>query len=249
MKTTEINDIQDKLFQLADPKYKEFHSGLLPNIEKEKFIGVRVPALRRLAKKLIKEWDLTKVEKFLSAVPHQYYEENQLHSFIIDYLNDDFETCLQRTEKFLPEINNWAVCDSFKPSALKKDPKKLYEHMEKWMTSPEPYTVRLAIVLQISWFLDQWFRPEMLEKIQQVANKWSDNYHAIPEKNSDQYYVLMAVAWYYSMALAKQKNETMKILKEEKLPKWVYNKSLQKAVESTVFSRAEKDQFRRMKVK
>ena len=98
MKTTEINEIQEQLFQLADPKYKEFHSGLLPNIEKKKFIGVRVPALRRLAKKLIKEWGLTKVEKFLSAVPHQYYEENQLHSFIIDYYQQRRIT--KRFEKF-----------------------------------------------------------------------------------------------------------------------------------------------------
>ena len=205
MKSKEVKVIREKLFQMADDKYREFHCKLVPNMNKEKFIGVRVPKLRCLAKELVKEpvknGNRLDVEKFLEDVPHEYYEEKQLHSFIIDYLNEDFETCLKRTESFLPEIENWAICDSFKPSGLKKDLKKLYEKMEQWMESDEPYTVRLAVVLQISWFLEKLFEPEMLDKVLQVAVKWSKVDEEPPKPESDQYYVLMAVAWYFSVAL------------------------------------------------
>ena len=238
--------IQKRLFEMADDKYREFHSGLVPNVPSEKFIGVRVPELRKLAKELAKD---PKVEEFLQQIPHQYYEENQLHSFIIDYLKEDFETCLKRTEMFLPEINNWAVCDSFKPASLKTEPKRLYEQIKIWMKSSEPYTVRLAVVLQISWFLDKWFQPDMLEELTQVAIKWSGTYDHIPEKESNQYYVLMAVAWYFSMALVKNYRVTIPYFKEKKMPKWVHNQSLQKAVESRRFSPEEKDQFRQLKIK
>ena len=247
MKCKEVKLIQEKLFQLADDKYREFHGKLVPNMDKEKFIGVRVPDIRNLAKELLNE-DLD-VEKFLSDVPHEYYEEKQLHSFLIDYLDEDFETCLKRTEEFLTEIDNWAICDSFKPSGLKKDMKKLYEKLEQWMESDEPYTVRLAVVLQISWFLKNFFEPEMLDKVLQVAVKWSRGEDKAPKLGSDQYYVLMAVSWYFSIALFEYRYATLGIFKDKKLPRWVHNKSLQKVLESTRYTYEQKAEFKEMKVK
>lgn len=260
-KVREIEVIREKLFQMADDKYREFHCKLVPNMDKEKFIGVRVPDIRSLAKELVNEWlvdgleeperngNKLDLEKFLSDVPHEYYEEKQLHSFLIDYLDEDFETCLKRTESFLPEIDNWAICDSFKPSGMKKDMKKLYEKLVQWMESDEPYTVRLAVVLQISWFLENLFEPAMLDKVLQVAVKWSRGEDKAPKLESDQYYVLMAVSWYFSIALFKYKDATVGIFIDKKLPRWVHNKSLQKVLESTRYTYEQKAEFKEMKVR
>lgn len=249
-----MNVIQDKLFELQDLKYRKFHKALVPNIASDNFIGVRVPDIRKLAKDWMKRTQDDKagreqLEKFLGELPHQYYEENQLHSFFIANLKESFDYILARTEKFLPYIDNWGVCDSFKPSGLKKDTAKLYENLKKYMESDRAYTVRWSVVIQISWFLEQEFRPDMLEKICQVAKTWSQNMDDKPEPESEEYYVLMAVAWYFSVALVKQYQSTIPYFTEQCLPRWVHNKSLQKAVESKRFTAEEKNQFRRLKIK
>lgn len=250
-----INEIQEKLLALKDEKYKEFHSKLIPNVDERTVIGVRVPLIKNLAKELVKEYNKETdarissedIENFFNDVPHKYYEENQLHGFLIDQLNYDFEKCLYETERFLPYINNWAVSDSYKPKGLKKDIDRLYQNIEKWMKSSKPYTVRVGVVLQISWFLDKNFQDEMLEKIINVAIKWSDeSFEAIEE---EKYYVLMAVAWYFSVALIKQYSKVIGIFTEKTLPVWVHNKALQKAMESKRVSDERKEMFRELKVK
>ena len=245
MKDKIIEIIKSKLVENKDEEYRLFHSNLVPNVDKEKFIGVRVPLLRKVAKEIIREFSKGEIEIFLSDTPHDYYEENQLHSFIIDYLEEDFNKTLERTEAFLPYIDNWAVCDSFKPRALKKDLKSLYEILKKWEMSKEPYKVRLAIVLQISWYLDKEFQENMLEEISQVSNKWKSD---IIEKESSLYYVQMAIAWYFSMALVKQYDKTIEYFKVKKLPIWVHNKALQKAIESRQIEPAEKEEFKKLKI-
>ena len=244
-----IKEIQDCLFEMADLKYKEFHSGLVPNVNKDKFIGVRVPALRKLAKGLVKDSkNNNDIEAFLQQLPHDFYEENQLHSFLIDYLDDDFWKCWERVEAFLPEIDNWAVCDSFKPRGLKKQPKALYAKLAEILKSNEAYAVRWAIVVQISWFLGDLFEPVMAENVAKVACNWISEGEKAPEKDSPRYYVLMAVAWYFSMAMVSQREAVIEFFQDGRLPIWVHNKSLQKVVESKQFSGGEKEELKKLKV-
>lgn len=247
-------EIHERLFELADAGYRDFHRGLVPGINGEKFIGVRVPDMRKLAKEMVQrgnteEEERAELEDFLQQTSYEFYEENQLRSFVLDLLNEDFSKCLERTRAFLPMVDNWAVCDSFKPRGLKKEPKALYKVLDELMACKEPFTVRWAVVIQISWFLGEWFEPEMAENIAKVAWEWSADAEVVPAKESDQYYVLMAIAWYWSMALLKQPQCARRYFFNGRLPVWVHNKALQKAVESRQFSEKEKEEFRSLKIK
>lgn len=227
-----MDDIRKRLFELQDTDYKTFMEKLVPNVSKDTIIGVRLPILRKLAGEMIKEGAAA---EFLKEVPHQYFEENHLHSFLVDKLSKTFEEALLRTEKFLPYIDNWAVCDSFRPKSLKKNMPALYHKLEEWMESEKTYTIRLSLVLQLNWFLEEYFRPEMLGKVSKIQ--------------SDDYYVNMAVSWYYSMALVKQYDATIPMFEERVLPIWVHNQSLQKAVESRQIDNDRKKYLKNLKVK
>ncbi len=210
-----MEEILNRLMKKQDSNYRNFNIKLIPNIEEDKIIGVRLSELKKMAGEIIKNG---KAEEFLDELPHIYYEENQLHSFIIDKKAKSFEDAISLTEEFLPYVDNWAVCDSFKPKSLKKNPDLLYEYIQKWLKSNHPYTVRYGIILLLSWFLTDNFRPEMLQKVAEI--------------NSEHYYVNMAEAWYYSMALVKQYNVTLPLFEKRELPQWIHRKSIQKAIES-----------------
>ena len=205
------NDITDFLLRNADEEYREFTAKLTPNIDKESIIGVRVPLLRKLSKKL-KNTDVA--TDFLHSLPHSYLEENHLHGFLIEH-STDFDTAISLLEDFLPYINNWATCDTVRPKILKKHPDKLFQKIKLWLKSDHTYTVRYAIGLLNSFYLDEHFESEHLQLVAGIK--------------SDEYYINMMIAWYFATALCKQYDDAVKILENRTLPLWVHNKAIQKA--------------------
>lgn len=214
MNTKLEQDIRAQLFALQDLKYRDFHAKLVPTVEKDCYIGVRTPVLRKFAKVFSKQ---PEAMEFLETLPHKYIEENNLHAFLIETFKD-FDTALIYTEKFLPYIDNWATCDLFSPKLFKKHPNEVYEKIKLWLKSSHTYTVRYGIVSLLSNYLDSEFRPEMLDLVADIR--------------SEEYYINMAIAWYFSIALIKQYDHALPYLKNKRLDKWVHNKAIQKAVES-----------------
>ena len=168
-------------------------------------------------------------------LPHKYYEENNLHAYLIENIAKTFEEAVMLTEKFLPYVDNWATCDTFSPKAFKKDLNALYDKTLEWMNSSHVYTVRYGIVTQLQHFLDVEFRKEMLDIMAEI--------------HTEEYYINMAIAWYYSFALIKQYTATIPLFEERRLDKWVHNKSLQKAIESYRIDKETKDYLRSLKIK
>ena len=226
-----ISEIREKLVALSEEKYADFTAKLTPNIPRERIIGVRLPAMRKLAKELAKdEQNLL----FLESLPHEYLEENTLQGLMIGQLKD-FALVMEYTEKFLPYIDNWATCDTFAPKIFKKHQAEVLEYIRKWLKSDHPYTVRFATVTLMSNYLDEYFEEQMLEWL--IELKWED------------YYVKMAIAWYFSTALVKQYEPAIKVLEEKRLEKWVHNKSIQKALESYRIDEGKKAYLRTLKIK
>ncbi len=207
-------NIQKELFKLQDLKYKAFHSRLMPTVPDEKVIGVRVPQLRKLSKVFAKD---TEAAAFLNALPHKYYEEDNIHAFVIEQIKD-FDTALSETEKFLPYIDNWATCDMFLPKTFKVNKEKLLPHVKKWLTCDKTYTIRFGMGVLLKLFLDGDFKPEYL--------KW------VADVKSEEYYLRMMQAWYFATALAKQYDSAILYLTEQRLDTWTHNKTIQKAIES-----------------
>lgn len=203
-----------KLFELKDETYKEFNCKLIPNISKDSVIGVRTPELRKLAKKMFKE---NEYEDFLSSLPHKYHEEYSIHGMIIEQIKS-FDEALFETERLLPFIEDWAICDSFSPKCFKTDKSRLLEKIREWLSSKETYTVRFAMRMLMTHFLDEDFSSEYLKLVFDV--------------HSDEYYIKMMQAWFFATALAKQYEPTLSVLKNNLLDVWVHNKTIQKAVES-----------------
>lgn len=210
-KRGDFMSVTEELMLMKDEKYKEFHSKLMPNIAKEKIIGIRVPKLRSFAK------NLTDYEEFLKLLPHTYYEENNLHAFLIER-EKNFDRCIEKLNAFLPYVDNWATCDCMKPKVLKKEPKKLMNHIEIWLNSKDVYTVRYGINLLMSFYLDENFEEKYLKTVANVSSK--------------EYYINMMRAWFFATALAKQYEKTLPYMENKTLDKWTHNKSIQKAVES-----------------
>ena len=225
-----MEEIKRKLSELRDEEYGDFMSSLLPGIPRETILGVRIPELRKLARSLKKE---TCSDLFLRELPHTYYDENNLHAFLIEEKAESFEQAVELTEEFLPYLDNWQTCDSFHPKIFGTDPERLYEKTEEWMKSRHAYTVRYGIVMQIRYFLDDRFLPEMPEQMAGIQ--------------SDDYYVRMALSWYFSVALVKQYEQTIPLFKEKRLDRWIHNKALQKAVESHRITEEIKAYLRTMK--
>ena len=206
--------IREELFALQDVKYRDFQSKLIPNIPPETMIGVRTPALRKLAAQAGKEED---VGDFLADLPHAYFDENQLHAFIISGIRD-FESCMSEVERFLPYVDNWATCDQMSPRVFRKRKAELLDHIHGWIVSGRTYTIRFAVGMLMEHFLDEEFDPAYPEMVSQIR--------------SDEYYVNMMTAWYFATALAKQYDSILPYLEEHRLDKWTHNKTIQKAVES-----------------
>ena len=210
----EVDVIRAQLFALQDKEYQIFHSRLMPTLPPETVIGVRVPLLRKLAKQLT---DTPEAEVFLQELPHFYYEENALHAFLLEPVRD-YGTALAATERFLPYVDNWAVCDSFSPKVFAQHKPELLPAIRRWLGSDQVYTVRYGIGMLMRYYLDEQFKPEYPKKVAEVK--------------SDEYYVNMMIAWYLATALAKQWEATIPYIEERRLPEWVHRKTIQKAVES-----------------
>lgn len=226
-----MTDLQKKLFELQDEEYKNFNSKLIPTIEKENVIGIRVPVLRKFAKEFFKT---SECEKFLNEIPHKYHDENLLHGMILAQYKD-YEICIQQTEKFLPFIDNWAVCDSTIPKALLKNKEDLLKRVKIWINSEHIYTCRFAIGVLMRFFLDEDFKTEYLNIVANVK--------------SDEYYVNMMISWYLATALCKQWNSTIKILENKNTSDWVHNKTIQKACESFRITPEQKEYLKTLKIK
>ncbi len=258
-----INDeICEKLFANQDIKYRNFQSKLIPNIDPDTVIGVRTPVLRKFAKKLIKQYGLSRkisedsLDIFLSDLPHKYFEENQLHAFILSEMKD-FTQVIELVEEFLPFVDNWATCDQMSIKIFKKHKQELLPYLKRWIKSgrsdvksPQKqeqnqkqlekqedkytYTIRFGIVTLMNLYLDDDFKPDYL--------KW------IVEIESEEYYVNMACAWFFATALAKQYDATLPFFEERKLDKWTHNKSIQKAIESYRVSKDHKDYLKTLRI-
>ena len=221
MKT--LQELETNLESMRDQGYRRYQAALMPDIDKEAIIGIRVPVLRDLAKEMA---GTPLADEFLNALPHKYYDENNLHAYLIERVAKDFDTAIRLTDAFLPHIDNWATCDTFSPRVFQKNLNRLYEKSVEWMQSDHPFTVRYGIVVQLRYFLTKQFRPEMLDFMAQI--------------HTDEYYVNMAIAWYYSYALIEQREATIGYFLENKLDRWIHNKALQKAVESRRLEKEDK---------
>ena len=228
-----IEQIQAELFSLQDAEYKAFHSKLMPTINPDTIIGVRTPALRALARKIqtVPGIDL---DLFKASLPHQYYEENNLHAFLIEQCRD-YDTCIWELDCFLPYVDNWATCDMMRPKCFKKHTEELLGKIEQWLGSAHTYTVRFGIEMLMVYFLEENFDPKYLAMVAKIQ--------------SDEYYINMMIAWYFATALAKQWDSTLQYLTEERLPLWVHNKTIQKAIESYRITQEQKEMLRRLRRK
>jgi 3-methyladenine DNA glycosylase AlkD len=224
-------EIREELFKLQDLKYRDFQGGLIPGTELDYMIGVRTPELRKLAKTYAKNEN---VAEFLKDVPHKYFDENQLHAFIVSEIKD-FNLCIEEVNSFLPYVDNWATCDQMSPKVFKKNKKELLNYIEKWMDSKETYTIRFAIGMLMQHFLDEDFDEKYMDRISKVR--------------SEEYYVNMMIAWYFATALAKQYDAAIPYIQEKKLDTWTHNKTIQKAVESYRIDLDTKEYLRSLKIK
>ena len=223
--------IKDRLLEYQDLEYREFQAKLTPSIKKESVIGVRNPDVKKIAKEVIKSGE---EDLFTNSLPHKYYEENNLHSYIISECKN-YDKTIRLLDEFLPYVDNWATCDIIVPKVFKKNLDKLIKEINRWIKSDKTYTIRFGIKMLMSFYLDEAFKKEYLN---------------IPlSVKSDEYYVNMMIAWYYSTALVKQYDDTIKIIEGKELDKWIHNKSIQKAVESFRVSDEKKEYLKSLKIK
>lgn len=224
-------DILEKIVALQDKSYQAFQSKLMPTVPSETIIGVRTPMLRKLAKEIS---GTKQAESFLNSLPHKYYEENNLHAFLVENIKD-YDTALVETEKFLPYIDNWATCDCFCPKVFAKHKEELLIPIRRWLNSDKIYTVRYAMGMLMRYYLDEEFRPEYLG--------WVADVH------SEEYYLNMMRAWYFATALAKQPEAALPWLTTGRLDTWTHNKTIQKAVESFRITPEMKQRLRMLRIR
>jgi len=209
-----IQLIREELFRLQDRKYRDLQKKLIPTADPDTVIGVRTPELRKYAAQLVKS---DRIDEFLSVLPHRYFDENQLHAFIVSEIRD-FDRCVREITRFLPYVDNWATCDQMSPKVFRKHRNELLPHIREWMDSGETYTVRFGIGMLMQHFLDADFRLEYPEWVAGIR--------------SEEYYVNMMIAWYFATALAKQYDQVIPYIENRRLGDWTHNKTIQKAVES-----------------
>lgn len=226
-----MDKITKLLFEMRDEKFRDFTSKLIPGVDKELIIGVRVPEIHRLAKPLSAD----ERKKFLSELPHKYHEENLLHGAILQLIKNDIGEVISETEKFLPYIDNWAVCDMSQSKLLGKYPDMVFGKACEWAKSEKTYTVRFAIDVLLQFFLDENFKPEVFSLAESIV--------------SEEYYINMALAWFWSFALIKRYDEALPIIESKRLPAFVHNKAIQKARESYRISDERKEYLKTLKIK
>lgn len=226
-----MNKLEKELFKNQDLKYRDFTSSLTPGFELDFFIGVRVPILRQIAKRMYKEENY---KSFLKEVPHKYHEEYVIHSLLINEIKD-YDDCINELNRFVPYINNWAVSDTIRPKVFNKNKDILINTISEYITSNKTYTLRVGILLLMTYYLDESFDEKYLEMVSKVK--------------SNEYYVNMMIAWYFATALAKQKEKTLPYLEKYKLDKWVHNKTISKAIESFRISNEDKQYLKTLRIK
>ena len=230
-KESVIKNVQRELFAMQDLKYRDFHAKLMPTVDKGTVIGVRTPELRKFAK----EYGKTEEAKiFLQVLPHQYYEENNLHGLLIEQIKD-YEQCIEELERFLPYIDNWATCDLLAVRTVKKHLDLFIKEIYRWMESEHTYTIRFGMNMLMRYYLEDEFKPEYPEKVAAVR--------------SEEYYVNMMRAWYFATALAKQYEKILPFLEEQRMDVWTHNKTIQKATESYRITPEQKEHLRTLRIK
>lgn len=230
-----MNDTEKRvisqLFEMQDKEYKDFHAKLIPTVNPDNIIGIRTPQLRKFAANFAKSEE---AESFMKSLPHRYYEENNLHGFLIEKIRDH-NKLITALDSFLPYVDNWATCDTISPALIKKTPSEFLPYIKRWMRSGHTYTVRFGIEMLMKFFLDEQF---------------SEGYpKLVAEVKSDEYYINMMIAWYFATALAKQYDAVLPYLTEKRLDTWVHNKTIQKAIESYRISKEQKDYLRTLKIR
>ena len=225
------DEIVAELFRLQDKEYARMQTRIIPTVSPDRIIGVRTPALRDFAKNLNKDQD---IDEFLSYLPHPYFDEDQLHAFVIS-LERDFDKCIAEVDAFLPFIDNWATCDQLSPKAFRKEPEKLLPYIQIWIKSDRTYTVRFAIGLLMQHFLDDHFDIKYADEVAGIR--------------SEEYYIKMMIAWYFATALAKQYERVLPYLEDKRLDDWVHNKAIQKSIESYRITDEQKTYLRTLKVR
>ncbi len=228
---TITDEIRKELFILQDAKYRDFQVKLFPTVSPDTVIGVRTPDLRNYAKRLLKREN---VDDFLNELPHLYFDENQLHAFIVSEIKD-YERCVREVDRFLPYVDNWATCDQMSPKAFRSNKSSLLDQIKVWIESERTYTVRFGIGMLMQHFLDEDFDPSYPEMVAVIR--------------SEEYYVRMMVAWYFATALAKQYDFAVPYLENHRLDVWTHNKTVQKAVESYRISPEQKEYLKSLKIK
>ena len=231
MESSIIKKIQEYLFSAQDTSYQQFQSKIIPNVDQETIIGVRTPQLRDYAKKLAKDEN---IDEFITSLPHTYYEENMLHAFIIENIKD-YDKAIKAVETFLPYVDNWATCDMMSPKIFKKHTTELYQKIDEWLQSDQTYTIRFGIGMLMKYFLDDHFKPEILEKVDAIK--------------SEEYYINMMIAWFFATALVKQEEATLPYITQHKLDTWTHNKAIQKALESYRIDNDLKEYLKSLKIK
>ena len=224
--------VTDKLFKIQDKDYRAFSSKLIPNIDINKIIGVRMPDIRMLAKEIKND---EYIDNFLEELPHKYHEENVLHGILLSYRYKDIDILLKKLDKFLKYVDNWAVTDVISPKLFKKYPDKVYKYIVKWVNSKYEYKIRFGIVSLLQFYLDDNYDRKIIDLVKSIK--------------SESYYINMAIAWFYSFALIKQYDDTIVIFENKELDKWIHNKSIQKAIESYRIDDFKKDYLKTLKIK
>ena len=228
-----IPQIQSDLFAMQDITYRDFHSKLMPTINKELVIGVRTPQLRKYSKELYKT-QKEDAEVFMQTLPHTYYEENNVHAFLIEQIKD-YDECIKALDEFLPYVDNWATCDMMAPKVFKKHLPKLLTEIKRWIASEHTYMIRFAIDMLMKFYLDEEFKTEQADMVAAVQSK--------------EYYIKMVIAWYFATALAKQYEVILPYIEEKRLDVWTHNKTIQKAVESYRITPEQKTYLKTLKRK
>lgn len=223
--------IKERLFDFCDDDYRKFHSKLMPTVDEKKIIGVRTPKLRKLSGEIAK---MPEKEEFMRKLPHDYYEEDNLHGFLIERIND-YDKCTKELDRFLPYVDNWATCDMISPKIFRKHLPQLSEKAKEWIFSEHTYTIRFGIGVFMKYFLDEAFREEYADIVSSIR--------------SDEYYVNMMIAWYFATALAKQYERVLPYIAENRLDVWTHNKTIQKAVESYRILPEQKTYLKTLKIK
>ncbi|MCR5418002.1 MAG: DNA alkylation repair protein [Lachnospiraceae bacterium] len=225
------DEIMSRLKENEDPEYRKLQLRTIPTAGSRSVIGVRTPILRKMAKEFAKRED---IGEFLDELPHAFFDENQLHAFIISEMKD-YDACMGRLEAFLPYVDNWATCDQMSPKVFKKHRKELLERIGKWIRSDRTYTIRFGVGMLMEHFLTEDFDPAYPEMVASLR--------------SDEYYVNMMIAWYFATALAKQYDAVLPFIEEHRLDVWTHNKAIQKSVESYRITDEQKAYLRTLKIK